>query len=317
MRHDPKPSANRYEAILNQAKSLRPRRTAIVQPTDIYSLGGAIEAAKAELLTPLLVGPAAKIKAAADELGEDISGFELFDVPHSHAAAERAVELVHEGAAKSIVKGAIHTDELLRPILSRAKGIRTERRLSHTFVIDAPNYHKFIFITDAAINIEPDLKAKADILQNAIELAHALGIKLPKVAILSAVEMVNPNIPSTIDAAALCKMADRKQIRGAIIDGPLAFDNAISAEAARIKGISSPVAGDPDILLVPDLETGNMLYKQLEYLARAESAGIALGAKVPIILTSRADNLHARLCSCALAQLYYAYLEREKFSVAE
>ena len=317
MRHDPKPSANRYEAILNQAKSLRPRRTAIVQPTDIYSLGGAIEAAKAELLTPLLVGPAAKIKATADELGEDISGFELFDVPHSHAAAERAVELVHEGAAKSIVKGAIHTDELLRPILSRATGIRTERRLSHTFVIDAPNYHKFIFITDAAINIEPDLKAKADILQNAIELAHALGIKLPKVAILSAVEVVNPNIPSTIDAAALCKMADRKQIRGAIIDGPLAFDNAISAEAARIKGISSPVSGDPDILLVPDLETGNMLYKQLEYLARAESAGIALGAKVPIILTSRADNLHARLCSCALAQLHYAYMEREKFSVEE
>ncbi|MBL1241364.1 MAG: bifunctional enoyl-CoA hydratase/phosphate acetyltransferase [OCS116 cluster bacterium] len=317
MRHDPRPSANRYEAILNQAKSLRPRRTAIVQPTDIYSLRGAIEAAKAELLTPLLVGPEAKIKAAADELGEDISDFEMFDVPHSHAAAERAVELVLEGAAKSIVKGAIHTDELLKPILSRTKGIRTERRLSHTFVIDAPNYHKFIFITDAAINIEPDLKAKADILQNAIELAHALGIELPKVAILSAVEMVNPNIPSTIDAAALCKMADRKQIKGAIIDGPLAFDNAISAEAARIKGIDSPVAGDPDILLVPDLETGNMLYKQLEYLARAESAGVALGAKVPIILTSRADNLHARLCSCALAQLHYAYMERDKFAVTE
>lgn len=312
MRHDPKPSANRFEAILKQAQSLRPRRTAIVQPTDIYSLGGAIEAAKADLLTPLLIGPEAKIKAAADEIECDISDYELFDVPHSHAAAEKAVDLVLEGAAKSIAKGAIHTDELLKPILSRTNGIRTERRLSHTFVIDAPNYHKFLFITDAAINIEPDLKAKADILQNAIELAHALDIKLPKVAILSAVEMVNPNIPSTLDAAALCKMADRKQIEGAIIDGPLAFDNAISAEAARIKKIDSPVAGDPDILLVPDLETGNMLYKQLEYLARAESAGVALGAKVPIILTSRADNLHARLCSCALAQLYYAYLERGK-----
>lgn len=310
MRHEPRPSANRYEAILAKAKTLRPRRTAIVQPVDAPSLSGAIEAAKTGLLTPLLIGPEVRIKAIADELGEDISGFELIDVKHSHAAAERAVKLVREGVAKSIMKGAIHTDEFLRPILHRTKGIRTERRLSHTFVIDAPNYHKFLFITDAAINIEPDLKTKADILQNSISLAHALGIALPKVAILSAVESVNPNIPSTIDAAALCKMADRKQITGAIVDGPLAFDNAISAKAAEIKGIVSPVAGDPDILLVPDLETGNMLYKQLEYLARAESAGIAIGAKVPLILTSRADSLHARLCSCAVAQLYYAYLER-------
>lgn len=310
MRHDPKPSANRYEAILDMAKTLRPRRTAIVQPVDAPSLNGAIEAAKANLLTPLLVGPRAKIEAVADEIGVNISDYELIDVAHSHAAAEKAVELVREGAAKSIMKGSIHTDEFLKPILHRTNGIRTERRLSHTFVIDAPNYHKFIFITDAAINIEPDLKTKADILQNAIGLAHALGIKLPKVAILSAVESVNPNIPSTIDAAALCKMADRKQITGAIVDGPLAFDNAISKRAAEIKGIDSPVSGDPDILLVPDLETGNMLYKQLEYLARAESAGIAIGAKVPLILTSRADSLHARLCSSALAQLYYAYLER-------
>ncbi|MGL1920719.1 MAG: bifunctional enoyl-CoA hydratase/phosphate acetyltransferase [Hyphomicrobiales bacterium] len=310
MRHDARPLANRYEAILERAKGLRPRRTAIVHPVDVHSLDGALEAAKAELLNPILIGPKDKIEAVAEELNEDIKGFEIIDVPHSHAAAAKAVELVREGTAKSIMKGAIHTDEFLKPVLHRTNGIRTERRLSHTFVIDAPNYHKFLFITDAAINIEPDLKTKADILQNAISLAHALGIDLPKVAILSAVESVNPNIPSTIDAAALCKMVDRKQIIGGIVDGPLAFDNAISRKAADIKGIVSPVAGDPDILLTPDLETGNMLYKQLEYLARAESAGIAIGAKVPLILTSRADGLHARLCSAALAQLYYAYLER-------
>ncbi len=304
------PSADRYAPILKQAQSLRPRRAAIVHPVEKHSLGGAIEAAKAALLTPLLVGPKAKILAAADSIGEDISSYEIYDVAHSHAAAEKAVELVHQGAAKSIMKGALHTDELLRPILSRATGLRTERRLSHTFVVDAPNYHKFLFITDAGINIFPDLMTKADILRNVIELAHALDITTPKVAILSAIETVNPNIPSTIEAAALCKMADRGQIKGAIIDGPLAFDLAISNEAATIKGVKSPVTGDPDILLVPDLETGNMLCKQLEYLAGAEAAGVAIGAKVPIILTSRADSAHARLCSCAVAQLFYAYKER-------
>jgi phosphate acetyltransferase len=250
------------------------------------------------------VAPAARIARIAAEHGIAIAGLPLVDVPHSHAAAERAVAMVRAGEVDALMKGSLHTDELMEAVVRTAGGIRTERRVSHVLIMDVPTYHKPLFITDAAVNILPTLEDKADIVANAIELAHALGVANPKVAILSAVEIVTSRIPSTLDAAALCKMADRGQITGGILDGPLGFDNAISREAAAAKGIVSPVAGDADILLVPDLEAGNMLYKELIFLANADAAGVVLGARVPIILTSRADNLRTRLASCAVAAIY-------------
>ncbi len=293
-----------YQDLIAATHDLDPVRTAIVHPCDAVSLTGALEAQSQGLIAAVLIGPRAKIAAAAQEAKRDLEGVELIDVPHSHAAAEKAVELVRQGDVRAIMKGKIHTDELMDAVIDSALGLRTERRMSHIFVLDVPHYPKPLFITDAAINIYPDLGVKRDIVQNAIDLAHALGVALPKVAILSAVETVSPRISSTLDAAALCKMAQRGQIAGGLLDGPLAFDNAISKAAAEAKGIVSDVAGDADILIVPDLESGNMLAKQLIYLAGAEAAGIVLGARVPIILTSRADGTLSRLASSALAQLY-------------
>lgn len=294
----------RYQELIAATRTLEPIRTAVVHPCDATTLGGALAAMRAGLISPILVGPKARIAAAAAEIGQALTDFEIIDTPHSHAAAARGVELVREGRADALMKGALHTDELMSAVLTRETGLRTERRVSHVFVFDVPHYPKPLLMTDAAINIAPDLNDKRDIAQNAIDLAHALGIALPKVAILAAVETVYPRFSATVDAAALCKMADRGQITGGLIDGPLAFDNAISAEAARIKGISSAVAGDADILVTPDLETGNMLAKQLQYLAGADAAGIVLGARVPIMLTSRADGEQARLASAAIAQLF-------------
>jgi phosphate acetyltransferase len=293
----------RYRQLLDAARRFDPIRTAIVHPCDAVSLASAMEAKDAGLVVPILVGPTAKIRKAASDAGLDLGGVEIVDVPHSHAAAERAVAMGREAKVDALMKGALHTDELMAAVVDKAGGLRTERRMSHVFALDVPHYPKPLFITDAAVNIAPDLDTKRDIVQNAIELAHALGIECPKVAILSAVEKVTHKIPSTIDAAALCKMAERQQIVGGVLDGPLAFDNAISSEAARTKGISGAVAGQVDILVVPDLEAGNMLVKQLTYLAGALAAGIVLGARLPIILTSRADGETARLASCALAQL--------------
>lgn len=276
---------------------------AVVHPVDASSLEGALEAAAAGLIRPVLVGPAARIRAAAEGAGLDLSGVRIEDVPHSHAAADRAVALVRAGEAGALLKGSLHTDELMAAVVAHESGLRTERRISHCFLLDVPRYHKPLVVTDAAINIEPDLETKADIARNAIDLCRALGIDRPKLAVLAAVEVVTPKQPATLDAAALSKMADRGQIEGGIVDGPLAFDNAISAEAARVKHLESPVAGDPDILLVPDLTAGNMLAKQLQYLAGAESAGIVVGARVPIALTSRAEGPRARLASCAVMRL--------------
>jgi phosphate acetyltransferase/phosphate butyryltransferase len=270
---------------------------------DSNALLGAIDAARANLIVPILVGPADKIRAVALAQDVDISAYTLVPTEHSHAAAEKAVALARAGEADALMKGSLHTDELMHAVLAPGIGLSTARRMSHVFVLDVPGYPRPLFLTDAALNIIPDLEAKRDIVQNAIDLVHVLGIQTPKVAILSAVETVNPKIPSTLDAAALCKMADRGQISGGLVDGPLAFDNAVSVEAVRAKGIVSPVAGLADILVVPDLEAGNMLAKQLEYLADAESAGIVLGARVPIVLTSRADSPLARMASCALALL--------------
>jgi phosphotransacetylase len=253
---------------------------------------------------PVLVGPEARIRRAAAAAGRDLAGVEIVDAPHSHAAAERAVALAREGKVAALMKGALHTDELMEAVVAKEGGLRTERRMSHVFAFDVPNYPKPLFITDAAINIDPDLETKRDIVQNAIDLVRALGVTQPRVAILSAVETVSPKLASTIDAAALCKMAERGQIRGGVLDGPLGFDNAISSEAAAAKGIVSRVAGQADILVVPDLEAGNMLAKQLTYLADADAAGIVLGARVPIMLTSRADGALARLASCAVVQLF-------------
>jgi len=292
-----------YAALIERCAELEPVSAAVVHPCDESSLTGAVEAAEAKLIRPILVGPEAKIRAVAEQYGLDISGCRVVDTPHSHAAAARAVEIVRAGEAETLMKGSLHTDELMGEVVRKDTGLRTERRISHAFIMDVPTYPKPLAVTDAAINIFPDLETKVDIVQNAIDMAHALGVGLPKVAILSAVEMVTPKIPSTIDAAALCKMAERGQITGALLDGPLAFDNAISKEAAAIKGIRSEVAGDPDILLVPDLEAGNMLAKQLTFLANADAAGIVLGARVPIILTSRADTVRARMASCAVAVL--------------
>lgn len=294
----------KYDALILRCRALAPVRTAVAHPCDETSLAAAVEAGALGLIVPILVGPAARIRRLAEDAKLELGGLELVDTPHSHASAAKAVEIVRAGRADALMKGSLHTDELMGEVLQADTGIRTARRVSHVFVMDVPMYAKPLFITDAAINIFPTLEDKVDIAQNAIELAHALGIPEPKVAILSAVETVTSKLPSTIDAAALCKMAERGQIRGAKVDGPLAFDNAVSREAAATKGIVSDVAGDADILLVPDLEAGNMLAKELTFLADADAAGIVLGARVPIILTSRADNLRTRMASCAVAVLY-------------
>lgn len=293
----------KYERLIAATKDLSPLATAIVYPCDAASLEGAVEAAIAGLIDPILVGPKKEILAAAREIGKAVDDFELVDVPNSQAAAEKAVELIRAGKAELLMKGSLHSDELLSAVAKRESGLRTARRISHVFVMDVPGHPHTLFITDAAVNIAPDLSAKRDIIQNAIDLHTALGLGTPKVAILSAVENVTLTIPSTIDAAALCKMADRGQIVGGEIDGPLAFDNAIDPEAARVKGIKSPVAGHAQILVVPDLEAGNMLAKNLTFLSKADAAGIVLGARVPIILTSRADHLRTRMASCAVAVL--------------
>jgi len=296
-------AGTRYRQLVDAARKFDPIRTAIVHPCDAVSLASAMEAMEAGLIVPVLVGPVAKIRKAAADAGRELKDVEILDVPHSHAAADRAVALGREAKVEALMKGALHTDELMASVVDKAGGLRTERRMSHVFALDVPHYAKPLFITDAAVNIAPDLDTKRDIIQNAIDLVQSLGINSPKVAILSAVETVSSKIPSTIDAAALCKMAERQQILGGVIDGPLAFDNAISSDAARAKGIISSVAGQVDILVVPDLEAGNMLVKQLIYLAGAEAAGIVLGARLPVILTSRADGDVARLASCAIAQL--------------
>ncbi|MCC7462055.1 MAG: bifunctional enoyl-CoA hydratase/phosphate acetyltransferase, partial [Gammaproteobacteria bacterium] len=288
-------------ALLQPAAGLPALATAVVHPCDAVSIGGALQAAAAGLILPLLVGPRARIERVAGEAGLSVAGIEIIDVPHSHAAAVRGVQLVRSGAAAAILKGSLHTDELMAEVVHPQTGLRTERRVSHVFVLDVPRYPKPLFVTDAAINIAPDLDTRRDIVQNVIDLCHALGIARPKVAILSAVETVNPKIPSTVEAAALCKMADRGQITGGLLDGPLALDNAVSLAAARTKDIESAVAGDADVLVAPDLESGNMLAKQLVYLADALIAGLVLGARVPIMLTSRADDELSRLASCALA----------------
>jgi len=296
-------SGRGYRRLIAMTSGMAPLRTAVVHPVDTNSLVGAIEAAHEGLIVPILVGPEMKIRAAAKLAAIDLTDFEIVDALHSDDAAVKAVAMARSGKVEALMKGALHTDELLHAVVDRDTGLRTERRMSHVFAIDAPGYPRPLFITDAAINVYPTLEDKRDIVQNAIDLAHALGIPQPKVALLSAVETVTPLIKSTIDAAALCKMADRGQITGGILDGPLAFDNAVSLEAANTKGIVSVVAGVADIFVVPDLEAGNMLAKQLEYLANAEIAGIALGARVPIILTSRADKTLSRLGSCAIALL--------------
>jgi phosphotransacetylase/acyl dehydratase len=292
-----------YRRLVDLTRGLAPIRTAVVHPVDTTSLLGAVEAASEKLIVPILVGPEAKIRTAAQHAGADLAPFELVATPHSHAAAAQAVAMARAGEVDALMKGALHTDELMRAVVDADAGLRTARRISHAYAIDAPAYPRPLFITDAAVNVHPTLDHKRDIVQNAIDLAHALGIASPKVAILSAVETVTEKIRSTLDAAALCKMADRGQISGGVLDGPLAFDNAVSEEAAKTKGIVSPVAGRADIFVVPDLEAGNMLAKQLEYLAEAQIAGIVLGARVPIILTSRADKMMARLASCAIALL--------------
>jgi phosphate acetyltransferase len=305
----PKPaaSASKYDRLISEAKRAAAARAIVVHPCDETSLRGAVEAAAMGLISATLVGPAAKINNVAREHNLDISKCELVDVAHSDAAASKAVELIRAGQGELLMKGSLHTDELMRPVTASATGLRTERRISHVFIMDVPTYPETLFITDAAINIFPDLDAKRDIVQNAIDLFTQIGLgSKPRVAILSAVETVTTKIPSTIDAAALCKMADRGQITGAILDGPLAFDNAIDPEAARIKGIHSPVAGRAQILVVPDLEAGNMLAKNLVYLSKADSAGLVLGARVPIVLTSRADSVRSRMASCAAAVLYAA-----------
>ena len=294
----------KYDRLIAAARDGSPAPTVVAHPCDETSLRAATAAAGEGLIRPILVGPAARIVAVAAEHGIDIAGIEIVNAPHSHAAAARAVALVREGRAELLMKGSLHTDELMKEVTSAATGLRTDRRISHVFIMDVPGHAETLFITDAAINIVPDLETKRDIIQNAIDLWAGIGLGVPKVAILSAVETVTPKIPSTIEAAALCKMAERGQITGALIDGPLAFDNAINPEAAAIKGITGPVAGHGQILVVPDLEAGNMLAKNLTFLARADAAGIVLGARVPIILTSRADSLRTRLASCAVAAIY-------------
>ncbi|HVN21394.1 MAG TPA: bifunctional enoyl-CoA hydratase/phosphate acetyltransferase [Dongiaceae bacterium] len=301
----------KYERLLERCSSLEPIPTAVAHPCDQTSLSGAVEAASKGLIVPILVGPREKIKSVADSAGIDLANIQIVDAPHSHASAAKAVELLREAKAELLMKGSLHTDELMAAVVSRDGGLRTARRISHAFVMDVPTYHKVLIVTDGAINIAPTLEDKVDICQNAIDLAVSLGREWPSVAILAAVETVTSKMPATLDAAALCKMAERGQIKGGILDGPLAFDNAISTEAARTKGIRSEVAGDPDILLAPDLEAGNILAKQLTFLAKADSAGIVLGARVPIILTSRADSVRSRIASCAVAMIA-AHARRKK-----
>jgi phosphate acetyltransferase len=298
------PPHSKYERLIATAKQVPAATTIVVHPCEETALRGPIEAAQAGIIVPILVGPAAKIAAVAREHRLDIGRFEIVDVPHSDAAAAKAVELIHQSKGELLMKGSLHTDKLMREVTSSKTGLRTARRISHVFILDVPTYSETLFITDAAINIFPDLDAKRDIVQNAIDLFTEVGLGTPRVAILSAVETVTAKIPSTIDAAALCKMAERGQITGGILDGPLAFDNAINPEAAQIKGIKSAVAGRAQILVVPDLEAGNMLAKNLTFLAKADAAGIVLGARVPIILTSRADSVRSRMASCAAAVLY-------------
>ncbi|TWG92846.1 phosphate acetyltransferase/phosphate butyryltransferase [Luteimonas sp. J16] len=287
--------------LLAHVATLEPVKVAVVHPCDPLSLAGAMDARDAGLIDPVLVAPRARLQAAAAEAGIDLAGIAVEDVPHSHAAAERAVALAREGKVEALMKGSLHTDELMSAVVSSAGGLRTKRRVSHCFVLQTPHYPRPFIVTDAAINLAPDLAQKADIVRNAIELAHVIGVERPKVAILAAVETVTPSMPATLDAAALCKMADRGQIEGGVLDGPLAFDNAVSIAAARTKGIVSDVAGQADVLVVPDLESGNMLAKQVMYMGEAASAGIVMGAKVPVVLTSRADSRESRLASCAIA----------------
>ncbi len=300
-----------YKRLIAATEGIPTARTVVAHPCDVPSLEGALEAMDAKIIEPILVGPKARILAAAETLGRSLEGIEIVETEHSHASAEKAVALIREGAGAFLMKGSLHSDELLGAVTDRDKGLRTERRISHVFAMAVPTYEQPLFITDAAVNIFPDLDAKRDIVQNVIDLALALN-QDPKVAILSAVETVTTKIPSTIDAAALCKMAERGQITGGKLDGPLAFDNAISPEAARIKGIVSPVAGQANILVVPDLEAGNMLAKNLTFLGNADAAGIVLGARVPIVLTSRADTPRARMASCAVAALFAEYQATHK-----
>ncbi len=293
----------KYQRLIDTCKTLPPTTVAVAHPCDESSLSGAMDAAKMGLIVPILVGPRQKIEATAKKFGIDLGAAEIVDAPYSHASAARAVELVREGRAEALMKGSLHTDELMGAVVRRDTGLRTARRVSHCFVMDVPSYSETLIITDAAVNIAPTLRDKVDIIQNAIDLAHALRFPEVRVALLSAMETINTDVPSTIEAGALCKMADRGQITGAILDGPLALDNAISLESVAIKKINSPVAGRANVLVVPDLESGNMLAKSLSFLAGADAAGIVLGARVPIILTSRADSVMTRLASCAVAVL--------------
>lgn len=305
MEKRPEPEGeSKYQRLIAAARDGSPAVTIVAHPCDEPSLRGAILAAEEQVIDPVLVGPEAKIRALAAAHGIDIAGREIVDAPHSHAAAACAVALVREGKGELLMKGSLHTDELMKEVTASATGLRTERRISHVFIMDVPGHPETLFITDAAINIFPDLDTKRDIVQNAIDLWVGIGLGTPRVAILSAVETVTTKIPSTIEAAALCKMAERGQITGGLLDGPLAFDNAIDPEAAEIKGIGGPVAGRGQILVVPDLEAGNMLAKNLTFLARADAAGVVLGARVPIVLTSRADSARTRLASCAVAAIY-------------
>jgi len=298
-------SPSKYDRLIAAAKAVPAVPTVVVHPCDETSLRGAVDSAHAGIIRPILVGPERKIRETASKHGLDISSFEIVDAAHSDEAASKSVELIHAAKGEMLMKGSLHTDELMRAVTAKMGGLRTDRRISHVFVMDVPAYAETLFVTDAAINIFPDLDAKRDIIQNAIDLYNQAGFgKSPRVAILSAVETVTSKIPSTIEAAALCKMADRGQITGGVLEGPLAFDNAIDVEAARIKGIKSEVAGRAQILVVPDLESGNMLAKNLAYFAKADGAGIVLGARVPVVLTSRADTPRARMASCAVAALY-------------
>ena len=300
---NPQTGTGKYEQLLSRCAALEPVPTAVAHPCEATALAGAMEAADKGLIVPILVGPVEKIHEIARTNGIDLRQIRVVDAPHSHAAAAKAVELVRQGQAELLMKGSLHTDELLGAVIAKDTGLRTGRRISHVFIMDVPTYHKVLTVTDAAINIAPTLEDKVHIVQNAIDLLVSLGVARPKVAILAGVETINSKMTSTLDAAAMCKMADRGQITGAVLDGPLAFDNAISAQAARMKGITSEVSGDPDILLAPDLEAGNILAKQLSFLANADSAGLVVGARVPIILTSRADSVRSRIASCAVAVL--------------
>jgi phosphate acetyltransferase len=305
----------KYEQLLERCKGFEPIPTAVAHPCEESALASAMEAGAKKLITPILVGPVAKIKEVAAKARIELGKVEIVDAPHSHASADKAVELVRQGKAELLMKGSLHSDELLGAVVARDTGLRTARRVSHVFIMDIPTYHKILIVTDAAINIAPGLEDKVHICQNAIDLAISLGLDKPKLAILAAVETVNSKMPATIDAACLCKMAERGQITGGLLDGPLAFDNAISKEAAKTKGIKSEVAGDPDIMLVPDLEAGNILAKQLSFLANADSAGLVLGAKVPVVLTSRADSVRSKIASCAVGMLL-AHARRKELKAA-